>query len=406
MEIKINKAVDISAVSSPYTVLLSSDVQTYAFTGSKSLSAPFAIQASGTPVDGMEVWFYFYTSITTSGSYVFSIFGTTIADLVANGYFWALAKYMGGAWRVFYGTAAGTPADGVKIELNANGSLTLKSGSVVNADINASAAIAYTKLSLANSILNADINSAAAISYSKLALTGSIVNADVNAAAAIAYSKLNLAGSILNADINAAAAIAYTKLALTGSIVNADINAAAAIAYTKLALTDSIVNADINSAAAIGLSKLAALTASRVLVSDGSGVITPSSVTSTEIGYLSGATSNIQTQLNAVVANKVTSATLSGTTVLSAPLNVLYICDVSGGGFTVTLPAASSVASGTIAEFVVWGHNSNVLTIARAGADTIDSASSTGGTSLTASTYNAGYKLVSDGSSKWTAIAR
>lgn len=84
---------------------------------------------------------------------------------------------------------------------------------IVNADIKASAAIVYSKLSLSDSIVNADINSAAAIAYSKLALSNSIVNADINASAAIAYSKLNLASSIVNADIAAAAAIARTKLA-------------------------------------------------------------------------------------------------------------------------------------------------------------------------------------------------
>lgn len=40
-----------------------------------------------------------------------------------------------------------------------------------------------------------------------------IVNADINSSAAIAYSKLNLTGSIVNADINASAAIANSKLA-------------------------------------------------------------------------------------------------------------------------------------------------------------------------------------------------
>lgn len=44
-----------------------------------------------------------------------------------------------------------------------------------------------------------------------------IVNADIDAAAAIAYSKLNLATSIVNADINAAAAIAWSKLSTSGS---------------------------------------------------------------------------------------------------------------------------------------------------------------------------------------------
>lgn len=44
------------------------------------------------------------------------------------------------------------------------------------------------------------------------------------------------------------------------------------------------------------------LTASRALVSDGSGKVAASSVTSTELGYLDGVTSNIQTQLNAKAA--------------------------------------------------------------------------------------------------------
>ena len=41
------------------------------------------------------------------------------------------------------------------------------------------------------------------------------------------------------------------------------------------------------------------LTASKALVSDANGKVAVSSVTSTELGYLSGVTSNIQTQLNA-----------------------------------------------------------------------------------------------------------
>ena len=66
-------------------------------------------------------------------------------------------------------------------------------------------------------------------------VAGSIINTDVNAAAAIAYSKLNLANSIVNADINSSAAIEYSKLNLATSIVNADVNASAAIAISKLA---------------------------------------------------------------------------------------------------------------------------------------------------------------------------
>ena len=47
---------------------------------------------------------------------------------------------------------------------------------------------------------------------------GSVTNASVSASAAIAYSKLNLGTSIVNADISASAAIAFTKLASTGTI--------------------------------------------------------------------------------------------------------------------------------------------------------------------------------------------
>lgn len=60
-----------------------------------------------------------------------------------------------------------------------------------------------------------------------------LVNADVDAAAAIVYSKLSLTGGIVNADVNASAAIAYSKLVLTGSIVNADV--AAGIDAVKIA---------------------------------------------------------------------------------------------------------------------------------------------------------------------------
>lgn len=63
---------------------------------------------------------------------------------------------------------------------------------------------------------------------------GTIVNANIDASAAIAYSKLNLASSIVNADISASAAIAYSKLNLTSSIVNADVSSSAAIAGTKI----------------------------------------------------------------------------------------------------------------------------------------------------------------------------
>ena len=64
-----------------------------------------------------------------------------------------------------------------------------------------------------------------------------------------------------------------------------------------------IVNADVNASAAIAFSKMADLTASRALVSDGNGDVSVSAVTSTEIGYLDGVSSAIQTQLDTKATN-------------------------------------------------------------------------------------------------------
>lgn len=112
-----------------------------------------------------------------------------------------------------------------------------------------------------SSIVNADVDAAAAIDYSKLNLALSIVNADISGSAAIAYSKLSLGSSITSSDIT------------NGTIVNADINGSAAIDYSKLNLSLSILNADINASAGIVRSKLASGTASHVLINDGSGVM-------------------------------------------------------------------------------------------------------------------------------------
>lgn len=61
---------------------------------------------------------------------------------------------------------------------------------------------------------------------------------------------------------------------------------------------DTIANASISAAAAIDVNKLAALTVDRAVVTDGSGFISAATTTSTEIGYVNGVTSAIQTQLD------------------------------------------------------------------------------------------------------------
>jgi len=85
-----------------------------------------------------------------------------------------------------------------------------------------------------------------------------------------------------------------------------------------------IADANVSGSAAIAYSKLAALTASRALQSSAGGIIEVSSVTSTELGYVSGVTSSIQTQLNAkeptisLTANRAVVSSAGGTLAVSA----------------------------------------------------------------------------------------
>lgn len=115
-----------------------------------------------------------------------------------------------------------------------------------------------------------------------------------------------------------------TSTYITGNqtiTLSGDITGSGTTGITTAIAAGVIVDADINASAAITLSKLAALTASRVLVSDGSGVISASSVTSTTLGYLD-ATSSIQTQLNAKQATGNYITALTGDVTASGPGSV------------------------------------------------------------------------------------
>lgn len=99
---------------------------------------------------------------------------------------------------------------------------------------------------------------------------------------------------------------------LTSALIsNANVDAAAAIAYSKLNLTGSIVDADINATAGIALTKLATMTADRALISDASGYITDSAVTATELSYVSGVTSSIQSQLGGKASTALSNLTVA-----------------------------------------------------------------------------------------------
>lgn len=143
---------------------------------------------------------------------------------------------------------------------------------------------------------------------------GSITNADVNNAAAIAYSKLNLTGSILNADL--AGSIAWSKIA-TGNN------------YRLIATGGTGVTAE-----------AAAITASRALVSDANGIPTHATTTATELGYVNGVTSAIQTQLDAKVAKSTYSA--KGSILAASAASTPADLSVGSDGQVLTADSAQS----------------------------------------------------------------
>lgn len=68
----------------------------------------------------------------------------------------------------------------------------------------------------------------------------------------------------------------------------------------------NIANANIKAGADIAITKLAALGTSKALVTNASGVIIVSGVTATELSYVGGVTSSLQTQLNSKQAEVIT----------------------------------------------------------------------------------------------------
>ena len=162
-------------------------------------------------------------------------------------------------------------------------------GTIVNADINASAAIADTKLatiSTASKVSNSATTATSANTNSAIVardssgnfsagtitanLTGNVTgnvsgtagSATGNAATATALQTAR--NFQLTGDVEASAVsfdgtgnVSLTTVIGTGAIVNADVNASAGITYGKLNLTGGVVNTDISNTAAISLGKLA-----------------------------------------------------------------------------------------------------------------------------------------------------
>jgi hypothetical protein len=176
-------------------------------------------------------------------------------------------------------TITGTTSSGTftgNLTGNVTGNVSGNAGTVTNGVYTTDTGTITGTMIANGTIIDADINASAAIAKTKLALTGTITSTDI------------ANDTIMDADINTAAGITKTKIAGT-AVTLADTGS-----VTSTMIADgTIVNADINASAAIDWTKIA-----------------PSSlVSATELGYVDGVTSSIQTQIDSKLATATASST-------------------------------------------------------------------------------------------------
>ena len=143
-----------------------------------------------------------------------------------------------------------------------------------------------------------------AITSGKIA-DGTIVNADINASAGISHSKLasSTAGQVLLGTTGTGV--------ITATTVSGDI-AISGAGVTSIA-SGVVVDADINSAAAIALTKLASGTSAQVVVANASGVPTYTTV--------SGDVTISNTGVTTIGSSKITSAMIVDATIVNADIS-------------------------------------------------------------------------------------
>ena len=173
---------------------------------------------------------------------------------------------------------------------------------IVNADIKASAGIVDTKLATISTAGKVDIGALEIDGATEM--SAALVDADLFIVddGAGGTEKSMLASRIptyVFGKVSGDATVASNgALTIANDAVEQAMIADDAVGADQLA-SNAVVNASVASGAAIAFSKMENLTASRALVSDGSGDVSAATTTSTEIGYVNGVTSAIQTQLDA-----------------------------------------------------------------------------------------------------------
>lgn len=152
--------------------------------------------------------------------------------------------------------------------------------------------------------------------------------------------------------------------------------------------TGGITNNEVSASAGITVSKLAALTVSRAAVTDGSGKLAAATTTATEIGYVNGVTSAIQTQLDAKLCATSVVAVSSDVTLTN---KAIHFVDTSAAR-SLTLPAPSAGMFIVIKD-KTGSAGTNNITLVRAGAQNIETVAA----SYVLETNLGSWTVVSDG---------
>jgi hypothetical protein len=190
---------------------------------------------------------------------------------------------------------------------------------------------------------------------------GTIVNADVNASAAIAYSKLSLTGSIVNADIGAAAAIVDTKLATistAGKVANSATTATDANTANAIVARDALGNFTAGIITATGFSgsgaSLTSLTAGNLSGTIPGGVLGNSSLFlgTTLIALNRSSDTQALTGISSVALPGSTSGTITIQPAAVAGTNTLTFPAVTGSVVTTgdTGSVTNTMLAGLIAD--------------------------------------------------------
>jgi trimeric autotransporter adhesin len=263
---------------------------------------------------------------------------------------------------------------------------------LVNADVDPAAAIAFSKMAsltasqvavtngsgvittsatLSNTLGGTGVNSSAYTGLAKVAAgawtASTLVNADVDPAAAIAYTKL-AALTATNVVITNGSGFITSATTLANTLGGIGVNSSAFTGVAKVAAgvwsASAIVNVDIGAAAAISFTKMAALTASQVAVTDGSGVISTTATLSTALGGTGQNFSAIGAgPFIATVSSGAFAATLTYAT--SPTANALVQMDgsnaISVGAATVT--SLNTIAIATTADLTITSSGSGALNL-------------------------------------------